>query len=586
MDRRKDEEQIVSKITKEDSLPPGRLIIKDEEGLEVPDKYKNELLIWDISTQDKKMVWVLAVESSFGTQQYMQLVKNCMHAGYKVVKKCQIEYNLLISLYDRKRFLDNQKASGDDSQAVALFETILTYALGERASDIHIEVRPTGGNIRMRIKSELVPYRAEKRMSFDESNNLCSVIYNVLASTKDVSFDPRDCQQAAVPRAIGDQEIKLRYQSVPAYPDGYDIILRVLPIGRSEEFTPLQELGYEEQQVEELISICSRSVGSLIIAGVTGSGKSTTLKNLLMYINANTGYRRKVYSIEDPPEYNIPRITQIPVVVGKDFDAQKMSPFEKPIKACMRGDPDIIMIGEVRDKITGDLTKKAVQSGHQVLTTVHATSALGILERFQDFGLSSRVLGSPDFLNGLLYQRLVKMVCPHCSHDFNALMKGQLDFRPNSAQVNMYRRISKIVNPLDFPLKLRNNSGCKYCKESGVVGLSVCAEVITLNLEIIEDISNDKTIELRKKWRGLSDNNPASSIMSGKSCMEHGFKKVLHGKTCPFDLEDVFQSLSLLYMSSYQTELAEKREALWESENNPLLAYKAKTQVMDNIVDI
>lgn len=581
---KKEEEQLISKISREESLPPGRIL--SEESLKVPDKLKNELLVWDISVGEKKVVWVLAVESSFGSLQYMQLIRNCMHAGYRVAKKCLIEYNLLTALYDRKKFIDNQKANGDDSQAVALFETILTYAIGERASDIHLEVRPNGSNIRMRIKSELVPYRAEKRMGFDESNDLCSVIYNVLASTKDVSFDPKDCQQAAVPHAIGDQELKLRYQSVPAYPDGYDVILRVLPVGRSEEFTPLQDLGYEDQQVEELIAITSRSVGALIIAGVTGSGKSTTLKNLLMYINANTGYRRKIYSIEDPPEYNIPRITQIPVVIGKDFDPTKMSPFEKPIKACMRGDPDIIMIGEVRDKITGDLTKKAVQSGHQVLTTVHATSALGIIERFQDFGLSSRVLGSPDFLNGLLYQRLVKMVCPHCSLSFNELMKGQLDRKPRSSEVGMYKRLSKIVNPLDFNIKLRDKNGCKFCKESGIIGLSVCAEVVTLNLELIEDISKENSIELRKKWRGLSDKNPASSIMSGKSCMEHGLKKVLHGQTCPFDLEDVFQSLDLLYMSQYQIDLAKERESKWAQEGNPIVNYDLKTTVMENIVDI
>lgn len=582
---KKEEEQIVSKISKEDSLPVGKIIISNGD-LEVSERLRNELLIWDVSVGDKKMVWVLAVESSFGGIHYMQLVKNCMHAGYKVVKRCQIEYNLLTTLYDRKKYQDHQKANGDDSQAVALFETILTYAIGEKASDIHIEVRPTGGNIRMRIKSELVPYRAEKRMRYDEASDLCSVMYNVLASTKDVSFDPKDCQQAAVPHSIGEQELKLRYQSVPAYPDGYDVILRVLPVGRSEEFTPLQDLGFEDQQVEELIAICSRSVGALIIAGVTGSGKSTTLKNLLMYINANTGYRRKIYSIEDPPEYNIPRITQIPVVIAKDFDPTKMSPFAKPIKACMRGDPDIIMIGEVRDMITGDLTKKAVQSGHQVLTTVHATSALGIVERFQDFGLTSRVLGSPDFLNGLLYQRLVKMVCPHCSYSFNDLLLGKLQAIPSSSHLQMYKRISKIVNPLKYNLRLRNNNGCKFCKESGVIGLSVCAEVITLNFELTDDIIKENSVDLRKKWRAMSDQDPFSTHMAGKSCMEHAFKKVLHGKTCPFDLEDVFQSLDLLYMSQYQKEIAKNREACWQEEGNPLNNYNVKTKIMENIIDI
>lgn len=545
-----DDKSIISNvvhISKETQLPAGKLISSSKDPLELPEKQKKEFVAWDVSTENKKMVWILSLKTSYNNISFMQLVKNAENQGYRVVKKGVIDYNVLNELYDRRSFNDNQKATGDDSEVVALFEVVLADALVEGISDIHIEVRTNGGVIRMRKNGEMIVYNAEQRLTYNEANNLCSVIYNVLASTKAVSFDPRDCQQAAVNYSINEQELKLRYQSVPAYPDGFDVILRVLPVGRSEDFTPLQKLGYTEQQVQELVNISSRPVGSLIIAGVTGSGKSTTLKNLLMYINAHAGYRIKIYSIEDPPEYNIARITQIPVVIGKDFDPTKMSPFEKPIKACMRGDPDIIMIGEVRDKITGDLTKKAVQSGHQVLTTVHATSALGIIDRFQDFGLSRSVLGSPDFLTGLLYQKLMPVVCKNCCIDFNELIQSG---KASEEDMGIYKRMSAIGDISSYKIKKRNPDGCPNCKGSGIKGRTVCAEVIMMDLEMIQLIGEGKTIELMKYWRGLSDGNPYSLNMRGKTCMEHAYQKCLDGLCCPHDVEASFRPINELLMGT------------------------------------
>lgn len=547
-------------IKNEEELPNGKMISYVGEELEVAEKYKKELLAWDVSIGDRKMVWIISVPGAFNSLSFMQLSKSAENKGFKIIKKGTIEPSVLNVLIDKRTFADNQKATSDDSIVIATFELILSEALTQNVSDIHIEVRASGGIIRMRKNGEMMvyqpPYKQDPSLTYSEVNNLCSVIYNVLAATKDVSFDPRDCQQAAVPYNIKGQELKLRYQSVPAYPDGYDVILRVLPIGRSEDFTPLQKLGYTDEQVNELINITSRPVGSLIIAGVTGSGKSTTLKNMLMYVNANSGYKLKIYSIEDPPEYNIAKITQIPVVIGKDFDPTKMSPFEKPIKACMRGDPDIIMIGEVRDKITGDLTKKAVQSGHQVLTTVHATSALGIIERFQDFGLSRSVLGSPDFLTGLLYQKLLPIMCNHCAEKLSDRLASE---RITKSDLEMYNKISKIIgNGIEkFDIKIRNSSSdntCPHCNGTGIVGRTVCAEVIMLDLEMIRLISEGKTIELMQYWRNLSDKNPASKNMRGKTSMEHAFQKMLDGIVCPYDVEASFRPINEMILHIKQNE--------------------------------
>lgn len=556
---------LVFTVKRETDLPPGNVISAPGDEFRLTEALRKEIIVWDISTPDKKMVWLLAAKAAYGSNSFLQLVKDIEKSEYKLARKAMIEPNVLNLLYDKRANADNQSANADDSTVVLYFEKILKDALIEKVSDIHFEVRPNGAMIRMRKNGDMMEYEPDRRLSYREANDICSVIYNVLASTKAVSFDPRDCQQAAVNYFVKgqgnlkEQDLKLRYQSVPAYPDGYDVILRVLPIGNSEEFTPLQVLGYTEQQVADLIDISSRPVGSLIIAGVTGSGKSTTMKNLLMYINANSGYRLKIYSIEDPPEYNIPKITQIPVVIGKDFDPTKMSPFEKPIKACMRGDPDIIMIGEVRDKITGDLTKKAIQSGHQVLTTVHATSAIGIIDRFQDFGLTRSVLGSPDFLTGLIYQKLMPIVCPNCSIDFHKHVNSE---DATKKDIEIYRRMTTVMPSLaKFPIKKRSENGCPNCKGSGIVGRTVCAEVVKIDIEMMKCIEQGKTLELVLYWRSLSDNKLESENMKGKTCMEHAFQKLLTGKICPFDLEGSFKPINEMVLNTPTKEEKEEKPA-------------------------
>ena len=529
-------------LKNESQLPEGRLISASGDELAVPDKNRKDLLVWDVSKEGHKRVIIFSTKSAFGGLAFLQLEKEAQSKGYRVIKKSLIENGVLNSIYEKRAMNDSQKANAGDSVVVNLFDMILTHALSENISDIHFEVRENAAIIRMRKDGELMEYRSNNRLSFDEANNLCGVIYNVLAATKDVNFDPRTYQQAAVPYFIKDQELRLRYQSMPVAPKGYDVVLRILPIGRSEDFTPLQHLGYSDQQVEELINIVSRPVGSLIIAGVTGSGKSTTLKNLLMFINANTSYKLKIFTIEDPPEYNIAKVSQIPVVIGKDFDPSK-SPFEAPIKACMRGDPDIIMIGEIRDVLSTDLMQKAIQSGHQVLSTIHTTSAIGIISRLESFKLQKNILGSPDFLTGLLYQKLLGNVCQVCAIDFNALVNSE---KATKKDIELYQRIASVVdNPAKYPIKLRNeiNNKCPSCKGSGIKGRNVCAEVILVDMTMLQIIERGNTVELITYWRSLSDKKPDSYNMRGKTCMEHGFVKMLNGIISPVELEQSFKPI-------------------------------------------
>ena len=511
--------------------------------IELKEAERKQFIIISLPSKAEKLCWLISTKLAVANNSYFSVKNKIKNAQYTILKEYTAEQSLINKLYEIRQFDENQKATKTDSVVVGFFEMMLKSALENKVSDIHIQLRSTGGRIKMRKHGEMMNW--QDPMSVEETTNLCSVIYNVLAENKQVNFDPREYQPAAVNYKVGVEEVKLRYQSLPVYPDGFDVILRVLPIGRDEEFTPLTTLGYTEQQVKELIDCASRPIGSLIIAGVTGSGKSTTLKNLIMFINVHAGYKLKIYTIEDPPEYKIPFVSQIPVIRPKDKEESQFNAFAAPITACMRADPDIIMIGEVRDEVTGSLTKKAIQSGHQVLTTVHASSAIGIIDRMLDFGMTEKVLGSPDFLTALIYQKLLPTLCPNCKIDFKLHLNSE-DITQDD--ITLARRLSDIVDITKYPIFIRSKTGCEQCSHMGIKGRTVCAEIIKVDLEIMKKILSSETIELVKYWRGQSDEIIDSLNMKGKNCMEHAVQKMLTGIVSPYDVEASFKPLDELYL--------------------------------------
>lgn len=549
-------------ISSESELPKGRVISYSKDILELPEAFRKNIVVWELSKEKDKCCLILVNKQEHTGINVFSVKKKVQELGYNLKKIVITEDSVLSTLFERRLAEQNQKATKEDSAVVAYFENLLWDAVRESISDIHISNRSTGGFIKMRKHGEMFDYENGKSLSSNDVFSLCSVIYNVLAENRDVAFDAREYQPAAVNYTVGGEEVKLRYQSLPVYPGGFDIVLRVLPIGKDEEYTPLKSLGYTEQQVEDLLNISSRPVGSLIIAGTTGSGKSTTLKNLIMYINEQTEFKLKIYTIEDPPEYKIPRVSQIPVIRRKNADPN-ISAFEAPITACMRADPDIIMVGEVRDKVTGDLVKKAIQSGHQVLTTVHASSAVGILERLVDFGLSHSVLGSPEFLIGLIYQKLLQVLCPHCSLDFNQVL---MEEDVSSENLAMAQRLSEVMDIKEHNIRIKGE-GCEHCGGLKVVGRTVCAEIIIIDIEMLEYILRGNTIGLLKYWRSLSDGKIDSENMSGKTSMEHATQKMINGLVSPFDIESSFKPFLELYIGSDKKQ-HKKNHSVKEVKNN------------------
>lgn len=533
----KKEYQPPKNIQRISELPSGKIL--DDKFLGLQKYHRDNIIFYMANVAQKKesnkiIVWAITTHwfSTKKSMDFLELRKRLSNNGYQLAASIIAETHLIQTLYDNQIEYESSGTvdiDDADNELLEYFNEMVEYAVKESVSDIHLEKRSTRSIVRMRKHGQLFTW---KELSNNFAGRMGRVSYNVFSKNQQIIFREDIPQSSSINTQVAGKDVKLRFQSTPAYPDGFDIILRVLPIGDDDEGAePLHKLGYEKSQERDLLFISSKPVGALIIAGTTGSGKSTTLKNLLMMINHTRNYRCKIYTIEDPPEYRIPGVTQIPVV---RTDGMTESPFLEPIKATMRGDPDILMIGEIRDEYTSDGLEKMTQSGHQVLTTTHTPSAIGIVERLVNLGTSPLTIGSPEFLNGLVYQKLIPLSCKKCAVSFNDLIRTT---RATEKDLALAKRLEKVADLSRHEILIKGD-GCEHCQELGIVGRTVCAEIIVPDYKMIDHFKNMKIAEARYYWRSQSDHDDDSENMTGKTALEHALLKMRRGDVCPYVIEE------------------------------------------------
>lgn len=403
------------------------------------------------------------------------------------------------------------------------FDDLLRAAVEADASDIHIEVRRDEARVRFRKNGSLYQFKA---WPVRYARTMASVIYQVIADEKDTTFDEAKPQDAIIDRELSELlRLRVRLATIPAYPAGFDMIMRLLKVGQNGKRISLDKLGYEKRHLSHIRRAVAKPVGAVIMAGTTGSGKSTSLNSMLGEKIEMYEGKIKVITVEDPPEYLLVGATQVPIVRSRSqakAGDSSINPFASVVRAAMRSDPDILMVGEVRDEASAELLIHAVQSGHQVFTTVHAAGGIDIIARLRSNGVSDDVLGGQSFISALIFQTLLQKLCPDCSYDVDELQKRV----KNDQDEEFIERIHKYMHPsLKKNLRFANNDGCPKCT-SGLIGRSVAAEVIlpdTYMLKCFRDRrDSDALMHYRRK--------------GGKIALEHGMLKAIRGET---DLRDV-----------------------------------------------
>jgi type II secretory ATPase GspE/PulE/Tfp pilus assembly ATPase PilB-like protein len=374
--------------------------------------------------------------------------------------------------------------------------------------------------------------------------------YTVLAqegSRSEVAFNAGLSQSAMIPLAVDGQKLHLRYQSHPCV-SGFDASIRILRSGKlnHQDLPQLDALGYTPWQYQCINEAAHSAWGGLFIAGITGSGKTTTLTSILSKL-ASHG-QRKIISIEDPVEYQVPGVSHFSI--QRPSKDSKDNPFEQAMLAFLRMDPDVGMFGEIRDRISGQMAHAAIQTGHKLLTTVHATSALGIVARLtsQHIGLLRDDVCGPDFLSLLVYQVLMPLNCVHCKVPSHQVMAADT--------LQAYEKYFQLDPRLFFSA---SEHGCRYCQvpglaknttgHAGVKGVKVCAEVMPASNEILALLQQGKDLQARQYWLCQRQSGFDAQDMLGKESWGHALYDMSQGRVDPYHFERTFGSPALIARS-------------------------------------
>jgi general secretion pathway protein E/type IV pilus assembly protein PilB len=346
-------------------------------------------------------------------------------------------------------------ADGDEytQPVVRLVGALLMDAVKRGASDIHFEPEYAFLRIRYRIDGVLHQIR-----SLHKSYWGGVVVRLKVLSGLDIA-ETRAPQDGRLSMNLCGRPIDFRVSSHPTI-NGENIVLRVLD--REKSIIPMERMGLRPNTLEELRIMMTRPEGIVIVTGPTGSGKTTTLYSLLSYRNTESV---NIMTLEDPVEYPVSMMRQTSVAEVNKVD------FANGIRSIMRQDPDIILVGEVRDEDTATMAFRAAMTGHQVFTTLHTNSALGVFPRLSDIGILPDIMAGN--IIGVVAQRLVRVLCPHCKvpHDLSDLERKILRLKPSAKP--------KIFKP----------KGCKQCNQNGYRGRMAIIELLRIDSDMDSLIS-------------------------------------------------------------------------------------------------
>jgi general secretion pathway protein E len=362
------------------------------------------------------------------------------------------------------------KSIGEEtSTVVKLVHSTLYDALNLEASDIHLETGPSGLIIKYRIDGVL--NAMNKVDGVDLAEQVISRIK--IISELDIA-ERRVPQDGRFKVSIRGREVDFRVSIMPCI-FGEDAVLRILDkktLSDQVNGLRLDSLGFDDEAIAMLRQLANAPYGMMLVTGPTGSGKTTTLYGAISEINRG---QDKIITIEDPVEYQLPGVLQIPV------NEKKGLTFARGLRSILRHDPDKIMVGEIRDPETAQIAIQSALTGHLVLTTVHANNVFDVIGRFMHMGVDLYSFVSA--INGILAQRLVRINCPHCA----------AAERPDD-QLLLASGIS-LDNDFDF----RAGRGCGQCRGSGFKGRKAIAELLYLNDELREMIVAREPIRLLKE---------------------------------------------------------------------------------------
>ena len=356
---------------------------------------------------------------------------------------------------------DSQKLEVSDSAIAKLVSDMIVEAFQRNASDIHIEPFFGAGEVRYRIDGLLTRISSLPKELFEHMLRRIKVIGKMDMTNALVTQDGHASLD------IDGNRLDLRISTIPVV-GGEKAVVRLL---KQTGVVSLDNLGITDQELTTLRRVLSNQSGIFIMTGPTGSGKTTTLYSALAEINT---FERCLVTVEDPVEYKIEGIAQINVNRSMEVT------FANALRSILRQDPDVVLVGEIRDEETANITLRAALTGHFVMSTLHTRDAVTTISRLLDLGVSEQIIA--DSLSGLAAQRLLRKICPHCAV-------------PSEAESSIEQEYLE-----RYPgLQLMHGKGCKQCGSTGYSGRFPIVELLVIKQEISDAIRQKKTLgEIRR----------------------------------------------------------------------------------------
>jgi type IV pilus assembly protein PilB len=391
---------------------------------------------------------------------------------------------------------DIEKKSEDPSVA-KLVNQIILEAYQKRATDIHLEPYRDKIRLRYRIDGVLI----DGNLPPEAKHFLLPILSRIKIMSNLSITEKRLPQDGSAVVRTQEQDLDLRISTIPT-PRGESMVIRILPTKSMR--TTLESLGFNEYNARQFRNLLSKPHGIIFVTGPTGSGKTTTLYACLNELNRD---EHKIITIEDPIEYEMEGITQIQINSKINFG------FAQGLRSILRHDPDIIMVGEVRDLETAEIAIRTALTGHLVFSTLHTNDAASGISRLIDMGVEPYLVASS--VEAFVAQRLVRLVCTKCKIE-------DTDIAP-VVKEEMARSLS--IPSIDF--KIPKGRGCDHCHGTGFFGRTAIYEILPMNEKVRTLLSSQPSVEAIKK----------AAIASGMQTLrQNGWQCVFNGLTTPSEV--------------------------------------------------
>ena len=525
----------------------GQVLTAEGGPLKIPVEARNYCVLFDNG------IWMVSA-SHRRSPLVMSVAVAAKRQGFRVDPPRYVSPSIIGNAYqyaDRQSFSSQFDENAIRRKAVYMIES----AVAANANDIHIEASSGRTRIDFRIDGALRPWESWTQR---EGEQLLSAIFaHAIGSGSSANWqEPQAAMLTsettgkdfiALPKGV----ISVRCQWVPLSNEGRYLDMRLqydsaYLFGENFVMADVDSLGFSQEQLRVIQSLRAVPGGLRIFSGPVNQGKTTTLRVALNRRMAETNMQLNCLLIEDPPEGGIIGARQIGVSASVKDEARERA-FTEIMRCALRLDPDIVMLGEIRDLQTAKFAFRLALTGRQVYTTGHVYAALATPKRLRDIGIEPYIVYDPHLVRGMICQRLVRTVCPYCRislsdalkaagsihRDLARRVRGGLAWmdacRSKAGGVNGKPPIERLSEPDLREIYLPNTDGCPKCYK-GRAGRTICAEVIETDLKLMELLQDNKMLEAEDYWL-----SPFG--LNGVTMLWHSLEKVRRGEVAPNDAE-------------------------------------------------